>query len=76
MIGEHESYHQEIKGEEATRRLKQHGGHCYLTRYSGDRECYILSVYEGQIPPSNPVIKHFKVVVQGGRLIRQRLLLI
>ena len=70
MIGEHPSYHQAITGAEADRRLKQfRSNHCYLTRYSKWHKCYVLSVYEYQIPPSDPVIEHFPIVVlKDGKL--------
>jgi hypothetical protein len=63
MIGEHPGYHQEITGHEATRRLKRCGGHCYLTRYSTARECYVLSVHEHR-KPLKPVIRHYKIIVR------------
>ena len=64
MMGEHESYHKTITGEEAEERLRQHGGHCYLTRYSRMKECYVLSVFEHQ-KPLNPEIDHFEIVVES-----------
>ena len=60
MIGEHDSYHQSITGEEAERRLKKHNHHCYLTRYSKAQKSYMLSVYEYQRPLH--VYEHFKIV--------------
>lgn len=60
MLEEHSSYHQSITGKEAEKRLKQHGGHCYLTRYSEAKRCYILSVY--QKSPTY-AMKHFKIVI-------------
>ena len=70
MLGEHPSYHQAITGKEARRRLKQNGGHCYLTRYSKANKCYVLSVYEHQYPPSLPSVEHFeiKVITNTGKL--------
>jgi hypothetical protein len=65
MIGEHTSYHQGIGGEEARRRLNQKGSHCYLTRYSKKNKCYVLSVYEDRLPPMDPVVEHFKIVVNN-----------
>ena len=64
MMGEHDSYHKAITGEEAERRLKQHGGHCYLTRYSRMRECYVLSVFEHVQKPMQPQVDHFEIVVE------------
>ena len=58
MIEDHASYHRAITGEEGEKRLKKHGGSCYLTRYSESQECYILTVYESA---SNPVKKHFAI---------------
>lgn len=71
MVGEHPSYHQAITGGEAERRLKQCGTeHCYLTRYSKEHKCYVLSVYEYQLPPQDNVMEHFQIVIQkhGGKL--------
>lgn len=65
MLEDHSSYHQALTGEEAERRLKQCGGHCYLTRYSKKHKCYVLSVYEDEIPPSEPTIEHFEIVIQN-----------
>lgn len=42
------SYHGAITGEEAERKLREHGGNCYLTRYSESREVYVLSVYKDE----------------------------
>ena len=55
MMDEHHSYHQAITGKEAEERLKMCGDHCYLTRYSEARGCYILSVYTKQN------VKHFEI---------------
>lgn len=68
IVGEHASYHQAITGEEAKRRLGQCGGHCYLTRYSRNQDCYILSVYECQ-KPLDPTMEHFEITIHNnGRL--------
>ena len=63
ILKEHAAYHQAINGEEAERRLKKCGGHCYLTRYSNAQECYVLSVHEHQ-RHSKPTICHFKIVIE------------
>lgn len=72
MMGEHSSYHQAISRDEAERRLKQCGGHCYLTRYSKLNKCYVLSVYEYQLPPLDPVIEHFHIMILKNGMIRIR----
>ena len=64
-MGEHSSYHQSIPGDEAERRLRRFGGHCYLTRYSETRKCYVLSVFENQKPYS--VVRHFKIIKKDGK---------
>ena len=60
MLEEHSSYHQSISGKEAERRLKRHGGLCYLTRYSEAKRSYILTVY--QKSPTY-AMKHFKIMI-------------
>lgn len=59
MMGEHASYHQNITGLEAQQRLTMCGRLSYLTRFSEQWKCYILSVYK-----PGPVIKHFKIVIE------------
>ncbi len=60
LMDEHISYQQAITGKEAYKRLKRSSsGHCYLTRYSESRQCYVLSVYQKK--PNN-VTKHFKII--------------
>lgn len=61
MLEEHPSYHQCITGREAVKRLKQHGGHCYLTRYSEAKRTYILSVYQKR---PTYAMKHFKINIE------------
>ena len=63
-MGEDESYHKTITGEEAEQRLARHGGHCYLTRYSRMRDCYVLSVYEFR-KYLKPETDHFEIVVEA-----------
>lgn len=63
MIGEHLSYHQALTNMETERRLEEVGGHRYLTRYSKEHKCYVLSVYEYKIPPSNSVVEHFQIEI-------------
>ncbi len=62
LMGEHSSYHQSIPTEEAERRLKLFGTHCYLTRYNENSQCYVLSVYKKQTP--DDTIKHFKIEIK------------
>lgn len=59
---EHDGYHRSITGEEAERRLKAHGNHCYLTRYSEKNKCYMLSVYQKS---PTPITKHFRISFKG-----------
>ncbi len=67
MIGEHQSYHERITGEEAERRLKLFDRHCYLTRFSKNSDCYVLSVYQRQRP--DDIAIHFEIVInQNGKL--------
>ena len=68
MLKEHGAYHHEITGKEAERRLKKHGGHCYLTRHSESLDCYVLSIFKKQksIPPTK---KHYKITIKDdGRI--------
>ena len=51
------SYHQLITEEEAERRLKQYGGHCYLTRCNQEDGCFMLSVFEYR--QTKYVTRHF-----------------
>ena len=62
MMERHESYHRSISGEEAERRLNACGNHCYLTRYSENRRCYVLSVYQKK---PVPITKHFRICVDN-----------
>lgn len=71
MAGEHRSYHEAITGEEAERRLEQRGGHCYLTRYSKIRGCYVLSVHK-QHRLLSPVKEHYEIVIEGKTKCRIR----
>ena len=65
MIGIHISDHRSINGQEAERRLKACGDHCYLIRYSEIRKSYFLTVYQ-KYPI--PITKHFKVEAKKGRV--------
>ena len=58
MMDDHDSYHQAITGEEAEQRLKMCGDHCYLTRYSEAKECYMLTIYKKK---PNMRVKHFQI---------------
>ena len=62
MMRDHPGYHQSITGNEAKRRLAMYGGICYLTRYSDLNRCYVLSVYQKQMP--DDIIKHFKIIIE------------
>ncbi len=61
MITQHRSYHNEISGEEAEKRLKIFGNHHYLTRYSENQKCYILSVCASDEDLQFEKIKHFQL---------------
>ncbi len=63
IITDHKSYHNEISGDEAKKRLKTIGNHCYLTRYSADWKCYVLSVYMGDKELKTEKCKHFKLTI-------------
>lgn len=60
MLEDHSSYHQSITREEAEKRLKKCGGHCYLTRFSRTNEKYILSVYQEK---PTKTIEHYKITI-------------
>ncbi len=62
MMEEHGSYHRSISGEEAERRLKACSDHCYLTRYSENRRCYMLTVYQKWPIPTT---KHFEICLEN-----------
>lgn len=66
MIREHTCYHRSITGGEAEERLKSSGyDHCYLTRYSKQQKCYVLTVYQFQDPKH--VTEHFKILIDNGK---------
>ncbi len=60
MIDPHPCYHHAITGKEAEKKMKNSGDHCYLTRYSEIKKCYVLSVYQKK---PNRVMKHFEISV-------------
>ena len=64
-MGEHESYHENITGKEAEKRLKKLKKRSYLTRYSEIEESYILTVFEPRTPKY--VIQHYKIIIENGR---------
>jgi hypothetical protein len=63
ILQDHPAYHQAITGEEAVKRLRECGEHCYLTRYSSAHACYVLSSYKPQ-DYLDPVIMHFKIIIE------------
>ena len=63
MIPPHKGYHKCITGEEAKERLSKCKNLCYLTRYSKNRRCYILSVYQPQTLINNEEIQHFEISI-------------
>ena len=59
-ITEHPSYHGAVTGSVAESILRNHGGNCFLTRYSEDKSCYRLSVIkEGRV-------QHFQLLHSFG----------
>ena len=51
---EHPTYHGPITGEQAKQiLLKQHEPKCYLTRYSCNKKCYVLTVLNNTDQPSH-----------------------
>ncbi len=65
MITKDKSYHNEISGVEAIKRLKAFGNHHYLTRHSEVWKCYVLSVYMSNEDLENEKYKHFPLKVSG-----------
>ena len=61
MITKHKSYHNEISGEVAEKRLRVFGNRHYLTRYSENQKCYILSVCASDEDLQFEKIKHFQL---------------
>ena len=55
MMDYHHSFHLAITAQEAEKRLRKCGNHCYLTRYSEIRQCYMLSVYQ------KAAMKHYEI---------------
>ncbi|XP_064385789.1 uncharacterized protein LOC135334501 isoform X2 [Halichondria panicea] len=74
MITENRSYHNEISGIEAIKRLKVFRNCCYLTRYSEIQKCYILSVCMSDEDLQNEIYKHFELKVsdEGIRILEHR----
>lgn len=64
MMDEHPSYHNEISGEEAEKRLKKCCTHGYLTRYSKHNQHYVLSVYQKVADQED--FKHFQITITSG----------
>ncbi len=64
-ITKNKSYHNEISGEEAIKRLRAFGNHHYLTRHSEYWKCYVLSVYMSNEDLENEKYKHFPLKVSG-----------
>ena len=54
-----------MTGAEAEEKLKQHGGNCYLIRYSDANEVYVLSVMR-RINKEEPISAHFKLNIIKG----------
>lgn len=47
-IVEHPSYHGTMRTKEAEIKLRQHGGDCYLTRFSKSKNVYVLTVFKSE----------------------------
>lgn len=62
-IANHPSYHGAITWEQAEIKLKEHGGNCYLTRYTTGRKVYVLSVMNDGIQGKEPIIRHFNLII-------------
>lgn len=60
LMDEHKSYHEEITGIEAEKRLKLCSSHGYLTRHSKENQHYILSVCKETA--TDYIFKHFPIV--------------
>ncbi len=70
-ITKNKSYHNEISGEEAIKRLRAFGNHHYLTRHSEYWKCYVLSVYMSNEDLENEKYKHFPLIQKvSGKGIR------
>ena len=60
-MSEHRSYHGPLNGDEAEHILKQNAEpNCYLTRYSNNRQSYILSVINAERKSS-----HFQLIIDN-----------
>ncbi len=64
MMDEHASYHEEITGDEAEKRLKLCSTHGYLTRHSKENQSYVLSVHKQT--DSDNLFKHFPIHFTNG----------
>ncbi len=64
MMDEHPSYHEEITGDEAEKRLKLCSNHGYLTRHSKKNQSYVLSVHKQT--GLEDVFKHFPILFTNG----------
>lgn len=58
MHHSHPSYHHATNGQEAERRLRKSGDHCYLIRFSERCHCYVLTVYKKK---PHDILKHFQI---------------
>ncbi len=67
-ITENESYHNEISGEEAIKRLSVFGDLCYLTRHSEAWQCYVLSVYWKDEDIRNQKFRHYKMKLSDKKI--------
>lgn len=66
LLRDHTCFHRSITGSEAEERLRTSGyNHCYLTRFSKQHKCYMLTVYQFQIPKH--VVEHYKISLNSGK---------
>ncbi|XP_064386777.1 uncharacterized protein LOC135335269 isoform X2 [Halichondria panicea] len=67
-ITENKSYHNEISGDEAIKRLMVFGDLCYLTRHSGFWKCYVLSVCWNDKDLETKKFRHYKIELSSEKV--------
>ncbi len=72
-ITKNDSYHNEISGDEAIKRLKVFGEICYLTRHSEFWGCYVLSVcWNDKDLTDEGKFRHYKMTLSGNEVEIQK----
>lgn len=66
-ISGHPSYHGAMNSEDAKKKLQEHGGNCYLTRYSESQERYFLTVIRVNDEGEDPVFGNFAINISKGK---------